>query len=539
MIAEKDSVPLDLSLLLDNLNEMVQCIDSEEKFIFVNKKWKEILGYSDKEIEKLSFLDIIKISHRKVCKELFEQVLKGKSLKNIETVFVTKDKKEIPVRGNVSSIKEKGKFISTCGAFHDISDIKESEKRFEIIFNESLYPIFIHDGTTGKILDANNKACELFEYNKKELKELNVEDLSLKEKGYNNKNAKRFIKKTLEQPQNFQWLSKTKSGKIIDTQITLKKIEIEGKTRVMASVSDMTYKNEVKETEVMLQQILDLLPIRVFWKDKNLRFLGANLAIAKDAGLKSPREMIGKTDFDFQWRNQAELYRADDKQVIETGKSKINIEEPQTTPDGKIIWLLTSKTPLKNSKNETIGVLGTYSDITQKKINELELKKFKQALEESPAIIIMTDSDGNIQYVNPAFEKTTGYTLKEIKGKNPRILKSGYTKKEQYEELWKNITSGQSWQGELHNKKKDGTFYWASAHISSIKDEKGKIKNFLGIQENITEKKEAEEKLRSQIEEMRRFQSLTVDREIKMIELKKEINTLLEKLNLPKKYKTP
>ena len=96
----------------------------------------------------------------------------------------------------------------------------------------------------------------------------------------------------------------------------------------------------------IIEGIIDAIPVRVFWKDRNLVFLGCNAAFARDAGFADPKDVIGKTDFQMSWRAQAELYRRADRQVIESGCPQPLVEEPQTTPDGKTITLLTSKIPL-------------------------------------------------------------------------------------------------------------------------------------------------------------------------------------------------
>jgi PAS domain S-box-containing protein len=130
---------------------------------------------------------------------------------------------------------------------------------------------------------------------------------------------------------------------------------------------------ELRDSQRMLQLVLDTIPVRVFWKDRDLTYLGCNRLFAADAGVSSPDEVIGQDDFKMGWREQAELYRADDRRVMESTEPKINYEEPQTTPDGKRIWLRTSKIPLRDERGATIGVLGTYEDITDNKRAEKTL----------------------------------------------------------------------------------------------------------------------------------------------------------------------
>lgn len=125
-----------------------------------------------------------------------------------------------------------------------------------------------------------------------------------------------------------------------------------------------------------------------------------------------------------------------------------------------------------------------------------ELNKLSVALAQSPSIIIITDLGGNIEYVNPVFLATTGYSREEVIGQNPRILKSGEMSDAEYARLWRTITSGDVWRGEFHNKRKDGTLYWEYAVIGPIRDEQGTIVNYLGVKEDITNRKAAEEQVR-------------------------------------------
>ncbi|NTW82647.1 MAG: PAS domain S-box protein [Chlorobiaceae bacterium] len=128
-------------------------------------------------------------------------------------------------------------------------------------------------------------------------------------------------------------------------------------------------------------------------------------------------------------------------------------------------------------------------DITERKLAEKELKRLSVAIHQSPVVVAITDSLGNIEYINPTFTKLTGYTFEEVKGKNSRILQSGLMPKELYENLWKTILSGKVWHGEFHNRKKNGELYWEDAFISAITDEKGTITSFVAVKEDITEKK--------------------------------------------------
>ncbi|MCP4414127.1 MAG: PAS domain S-box protein [Gammaproteobacteria bacterium] len=135
-------------------------------------------------------------------------------------------------------------------------------------------------------------------------------------------------------------------------------------------------------------------------------------------------------------------------------------------------------------------------DLTKQKNIEAELMKLSQAVEQSSASVVITDMEGDIEYVNSKFEEATGYSREEIIGKNPRILNSGEKNKADYKELWQTILSGENWKGEFHNRRKDGTLFWEWAKISPIKNEDGKVISFLAIKEDITERKKLEQQIR-------------------------------------------
>lgn len=159
-------------------------------------------------------------------------------------------------------------------------------------------------------------------------------------------------------------------------------------TGVLGVYEDITERKQTEETvreqREFLRKVLDMLPARVFWKDAaSLTFLGCNQLVAQDAGLSSPEQLIGKTDYDMPWAEQAELYRQADRAVIESGQARINIEEPQTRPDGTVGWLRTSKMPLYDASGNITGVLGVFEDITERKLADVERERLQQQVIEA------------------------------------------------------------------------------------------------------------------------------------------------------------
>jgi len=156
-------------------------------------------------------------------------------------------------------------------------------------------------------------------------------------------------------------------------------------TTLVGTTFDITKQKQLEEQirkeSTLLKSIINTIPIRIFWKDLESRYLGGNNLFAEDANLQDESHLIGKDDYDMPWKNEADLYRALDKSVMDTGIAKENFEEPLTDKDGMQRWLSTSKVPLIDEYGKIFGILGAYQDITRKKENEKNLKLQRDALE--------------------------------------------------------------------------------------------------------------------------------------------------------------
>lgn len=188
-------------------------------------------------------------------------------------------------------------------------------------------------------------------------------------------------------------------------------------------LEDITERKNAEErlaaSHALLQTIIENAPVRVFWKDAELRYLGCNSSFAHDAGMPGPADMIGKNDFQMNWREQAELYRADDKLVLESGKPKLGFEETQTTPVGNKIWLRTSKVPLRASNGKVFGLLGVYDDITEHKQAEERLRLFRTLIDHSSDFIYVVEpSTLRFLDVNETLCSNLGYSREELLSKN-------------------------------------------------------------------------------------------------------------------------
>ncbi|WP_419613807.1 PAS domain S-box protein, partial [Thiolapillus sp.] len=179
-----------------------------------------------------------------------------------------------------------------------------------------------------------------------------------------------------------------------------------------------------------------------------------------------------------------------------------HLELQVKTRDGEPRLITWNNTLSYDSKGEVIGVTGIGEDITEMRRTESELLKLYQAVEQSPSSVVITNPQGDIEYVNPKFTEVSGYSAEEVIGRNPRLLKSGETSREEYSNLWDTIRNGGEWRGEFHNRRKNGELFWEAAAISAIRDNEGNITSILAVKEDITEKKRLEKEVEKQNREL-------------------------------------
>ena len=177
-------------------------------------------------------------------------------------------------------------------------------------------------------------------------------------------------------------------------------------------------------------------------------------------------------------------------------------EATDVTPAGRQIEVLVNGSIPHGYEEDWSKVIVSIIDVTDRRQAEQELRKLSRAVEQSGSTIVITDTSGNIEYVNPKFTQITGYSSEAVIGQNTRILKSGLTSPEEYKQLWETINSGHEWHGELLNRKKDGTLYWESVTISPILNDRKEITHYVGVKEDITERKQSEIETRRHIAEL-------------------------------------
>ena len=289
--------------------------------------------------------------------------------------------------------------------------------------------------------------------------------------------------------------------------------EIVAAIETLEDITDWKLAEEATASHnLFLQVVMDAIPTPVYYKDGKGVYLGCNSAFKSFFG-KSSEEIFGRSAQDIMSVSYAERSMQKDQSIIATGSS-IQYESEVVRGDGVVRTILASKAPFTQNNGAIAGIVGAFVDVTAQREMDEKIRKLSRAVDQSPATIVITDINGIIEYVNPKFCLTTGYTSEEALGQNPRILKSGEIPVEGYIELWQTITSGREWRGEFHNKRKDGTHYWEYASISPLFDKDGRTNGYLAVKEDITERKRVEaelEKLFDQVAYAKREWEETID----------------------------
>ena len=310
----------------------------------------------------------------------------------------------------------------------DISEQKRAEEvrhRFVAAIDAIADGIFLTDRTTMTYLHVNDAACRQQNLTRDELLALGPMCLLGKSRADVEREYDAVIDSGVDAAP-FELLWSHADGSPLWVELRRHAQRSGDRWTMITLVRDITERKNaehaLRESRKLLQLVIENAPSRIFWKDQDSRFLGCNTRFAKDAGHSTPDQLIGHTDFEMAWRDQAEAYRRDDKAVIESGVSRLNFEEPQTHSDGDMIWLRTSKVPLRDESNRIIGILGLYDDITERKRAEQELReserRFSDMLGNVEMVSMMLDREARITYCNDYLLLLSGWQLEELIGRN-------------------------------------------------------------------------------------------------------------------------
>ncbi|MFP4180820.1 MAG: PAS domain S-box protein [Spirochaetaceae bacterium] len=268
---------------------------------------------------------------------------------------------------------------------------------------------------------------------------------------------------------------------------------------------DQRLYDQLRASEERFKSLVEQLPAGVYMS--TLERVGQFVYLSPQA-----ERILGYTlsDFDATPTLYADLIHPEDRDyVVRKSKKAVDklkgysLEYRILREDGTTVWIRDEGHIIFDRHGSPEVLQGVLFNITLEKQEETERRTLLRAVEQSPNVIVVTDRDARIEYVNPAFEVVTGYRADEVLGENPRILKSGIHPEEFYREMWDTLTENRVWRAEVCNKKKDGTLYWEDNSISPVTGPENRITHYIAIKRDITEEKELE-RIREDVERISR-----------------------------------
>ncbi|MBT3208856.1 MAG: PAS domain S-box protein [Bacteroidetes bacterium] len=503
-----------LSTLMENLPGMVyRCKnDSDWTMEFVSDGCHKLTGYKPADLMNnnlLSYSDIILMEDRdEVWNQVQSAISKQKPFQLIYRIL-TSDRKQKWVWEQGQAVYDANKnMIALEGFISDISELKlveselkKSEEKYRSIL-ENMIDGYYRTDKEGIVILSSPSVEEITGFDKSEINGKKISSFFT-----NPDDRKQFLKKIREKGsiENYYGEIRTKRNKniFVETNSRIYFDENEKYAGIEGIFRNITERknNEaaIAESEKNYRLLFENSPFPIFTAKPEGTIVELN-ENAKEllVSLFEEPEQINLIDYKLLNDSGYAKYFLE---VCKTGKT-IKFEMNFKSKLNKTTILSVTIVPFKNETGEIDKIYTVAEDISSQKKSIEDNKKLSVAVEQSPAVIAITDTKGNIEYVNPKFTELSGYSLDEVVGENPRIQKTGYQSDEVYKDLWETISSGKTWRGEFHNKKKNGESFWESASISPIFDSQNNIINYVKVAENITDRKKAEEEIRQQNNEL-------------------------------------
>ncbi|MBN2161317.1 MAG: PAS domain S-box protein [Pontiellaceae bacterium] len=416
-----------LQTITDTIGDGLYIMDSKGLITEINTTFTELLGYGPADIVGRIGHNIFHCNGRSERKsdleecDIFRVVSENNNFDG-EASFIHKDGRVLSVEFNSRPFALLSGEKASITAFRDVTEKKRAERslaayrlKLEELLEQRTAELTVAerqmsdtlkamdqagigchwvDGKSAEIVYSNRSAASMLGYTPEELMGLSVPDID----PYFTRERFDEMGESLAEIRSVRIESEQlhRDGHHVPVELSLFWMEGDSSQagKFIAFITDITNRKQIEQStreakdaaesaSQMLRLILDTIPVRVFWKDLDLNYLGCNRLFAKDGGFSCPDDVIGLCDFDMGWREQADLYRADDWNIIRNDEVRLGYEEPQTTPDGRLIWLRTSKIPLKDASGTVIGILGAYEDISGWKVVESELREARNAAEDA------------------------------------------------------------------------------------------------------------------------------------------------------------
>ena len=427
-----------------------------------------------------------------------EQTAPGTVFGDREAHQLKKDGSPISVSLSMAPILDpKGDYDGAIAVIADITDqkqaveaLQESEQRFRATFEQAAVGI-VQAARDGRFLMVNQKFCELLGYTEAELLGLTIRDITHPE---NLDLTVRNIEKLWAgeiQTSTIEKLYVRKDGSFVSAHLSASVVR-DGSANPLyfiGAIADTTERKRaeeaLRESEERFRAIFEHAAVGIARISMDGKWLMVNQRLCA---------ILGYTQAELLERTFHEITPAEDLDGSFTGREALlagdreiyALEKRYLRKDGSLVWTRVSVSLVRDASGNPDYFLSVIEDISERKQAEQALVRLATAVEQAAESIVITDTEGTIQYVNPVFERTTGYTRDEIIGQNSRLLKSGKQDPTFYADLWETIGRGEVWAGHFTNRKKDGSLYEEEATISPVRDASGNLVNFVAVKRDVT-----------------------------------------------------
>ena len=370
--------------------------------------------------------------------------------------------------------------------------LSESEERFRRLFETASDGILLLEKSEGKITHANPAIEKMLGYTLKESFGNKLQDIGISlDLGDFHTTMRNLNKNGIIMYDDVP--VKTKAGEHIDTDIHL----VDRAKLVQCNIRDISKRKlvekKLRESEEKYCLVVDNIADVITAMDLDLRLTYASASITHLQGY-TPEEAVGQTLEQMMTPESLQIVArvVEEELGLEAGGTadpgRIRVLElEEYRKDGSTVWVENRLSFVRDAAQKAVGIISVSHDITERKQADAERERLLSAIEQAGEMFVITNSEGAIRYVNPAFEKVTGYTRDEVIGQNPRILKSGKQGPDFYRNLWQTISGGHTFKGRMINQRKDGTFFTEEATISPVRDPSGRIVSYVAVKRDITE----------------------------------------------------
>jgi len=479
-----------LAALVESSDISIISEDLKGNITFWNKGAENIFGYSAAEVLGRPITFFIPPEHQHEEEVIQQRILAKEQVPHYKTVRVCKDGRYVYVSVTYSPIRDsRGNIVGTSRIGRDITQehLNNEQMRALAAIVESSDDAIVSEDINGRITSWNHGAEVIYGYSSKEAVGKHVCFFIPHEKQIEEARIEKLIL-AKQLVSHYETTRICKNGQTVNVRITFSPIlNSEGQVVGISRISqDITQERKISEQLQVFSAIIKYSENSIICEDCSGNITFWNKGAEENFGYTA-QEAIGQPITFFvpkeRWHEEEEIL-----DQIKSGKSIYRHETCRISKNGSRIYGILTVAPIWDAKGNVVGTSRIGVDITQRKQVEEKLRLVVEALNIAANGVVITDQSGKIIWVNTAFEKLTGYTRKEALNQTPRILKSGLHGSSFYSAMWNTISHGEIWQGEVTNKRKDGSLYSEEMTITPLRNESGRITNYIAIKQDISER---------------------------------------------------